>query len=352
MNYCVILAGGVGTRLWPASTQSMPKQFVDMMGTGLTQLQDTYHRMLRIFDADKILISTCEEQRALVEQQLPEVPAENILAEPVRRGTYCASLLANVVVTERDSDACVFTTPADQIIMREAQFEEDVRAALEFVNKNHCIVNMGVKPTRPDTFYGYIQASDKIKNGAFSRVRAFTEKPNEEFAEMFLQSGEFYWNTGLYAWHAPLFNAQSRTILPDHTAALYGIIADGKMSRSTTILAHYAQMPNMSLDLTIQDKMKNVYVQVCSFGWADLGNWHNMHEDLPADHNRNVVMHSEVLMDDCTGNVIRVEHGTVAVMQGVKDMVVVLDNGVLFIAPKDNYAKMRKLMTEAQVKLS
>lgn len=334
------------------SREKQPKQFIDMFGTGRTLLQATFDRMARLFPIENIIISTCADQQALVQEQLPEIPAANILAEPIRRGTLPAAFWANTVIRERDVDACVLCTPADQIVLREHDFEEDTMAALTFVQQKRCIVTLGITPTRPDTFYGYLQAGECDNcDSKMTRIKAFTEKPDAEFARMFVDSGEFYWNTGIHVWHALTMNQTLKGIDTDYAAKLLNEAAANDEPLSSTILRQFGALPNKSLDLTIQDKMNPVYMRICSFTWADMGNWHSMHDDLPSDHNGNVTLHSEALLYNCSGNVIKMPKGVAVVMHDIHDKVVVQHDGVLLIVPKDSYGEMRRIMTDAQIKL-
>ena len=352
-NYCIILAGGTGVRLWPVSRHRLPKQFLDIFGTGRTLLQATFDRMARLFPADRIIISTCEDQTEMVAEQLPEIPERNILAEPIRRGTMPAALWANAFILERDPEACVICVPSDQIVLREHEFERDVQDTLAFVNRHKCPVTLGITPTRAETFYGYIQAGDCIGGDErFASVRAFTEKPDMQFAKMFVESGEFYWNTGINVWHAQTMLEAMNTLEPDYAAKLTAERSRTGDAFSEVMRRNFGFLPNMSLDLTIQNRIPNVCVRVCRFGWADMGNWHSMHEDLPTDRDGNVVLHSEALLYECSGNVIKMPRGVTVVMQDIHDKVVVQEGGVLLIAPKDNYAELRRVMTDAHIKLA
>ena len=351
-NYCIILAGGIGARLWPASQTDKPKQFIDFLGTGRTLLQSTFDRMTRLFPTENILVSTHADYREIAAEQLPELPAENILAEPVRRGTLPGSFFANQVILERDEDACVLCSPSDQLVMREHEFEADVKASLEFVAKHKCPLNMGVTPTRPDTFYGYVQIGKAMRGEKdFYSVKAFTEKPDRQFAQMVGESGEFYWNTGINLWHARTMCDDLCRIEPDYAHRLMQEVERTGEKVSTIVERHFGVLRNMSLDLTIQDRLSPVAMRICHFGWADMGSWHSMHDDLPADQNGNVSLHSKALLYGCSGNVIKMPHGMTLVMQDIHDKVVVEENGILLIAPKDNYAEMRRVMTDAQMKL-
>ena len=216
VNYCVILAGGIGSRLWPVSRKELPKQFLDWFGTGRTLLQQTYDRFRKIIDAKHIFIVTNEHYADLVREQLPEVAQDRILKEPIRRNTLPSVAWATTCISHLCPHGNVIVSPADQLILEENNFDNDVLKGLDFVGHSDCLLTMGVKPTRPDTGYGYIQAHENMEEGAFARVKSFTEKPALDFARVFMESGEFYWNTGLYLYNVRTMMKAIHDLVPDY----------------------------------------------------------------------------------------------------------------------------------------
>lgn len=350
-NYCVILAGGIGSRLWPVSRKELPKQFIDWFGTGRTLLQQTYERFREIIEADHIYIVTNEQYVDLVREQLPEVPLNRILKEPIRRNTLPSVAWATTCIANQFQDANVIVSPADQLILEEKNFDEDVLRGLEFVSRVDCLLTMGVKPTRPDTGYGYIQAHEEMKEGAFAKVKSFTEKPALEFAKVFMESGEFYWNTGLYIYNVKTMIKAISDLIPDYRDRLIETVGFKETCGACTVPPHFDTLPNLSLDYSILEKSENVYVQVCEFGWADLGSWHSLHNDTQHDSQDNLLLNTEALLYDSAGNVICLPKGKVAVIEGLKGFVVAERDNVLMICPKDDGAALRRMMTDAQMKL-
>ena len=265
-NYCVILAGGIGSRLWPVSRKELPKQFLDWFGTGRTLLQQTYDRFRKIIDTKHIFIVTNEHYADLVREQLPDVAQDRILKEPIRRNTLPSVAWATTCISHLCPHANVIVSPADQLILEEKNFDDDVLKGLDFVGHSDCLLTMGVKPTRPDTGYGYIQAHENMEEGAFARVKSFTEKPALDFARVFMESGEFYWNTGLYLYNVRTMMKAIHDLVPDYRDSL----TEPSMPLTKMILSragHFDTLPNLSLDYSILEKSENVYVQVCDFGW-------------------------------------------------------------------------------------
>ena len=350
-NYCVILAGGIGSRLWPVSRVELPKQFLDWFGTGRTLLQQTYDRFSEFIAPENIYVVTNEQYVDLVKQQIPGICSCKILEEPIRRNTLPSVAWATTCIAHACPDARVIVSPADQLILEEKHFVQNVLSGLDFVEKENCLLTMGVRPTRPDTGYGYIQAHEEMQEGTFAKVKSFTEKPALDFAKVFMESGEFYWNTGLYLYNVNAMMKAIHDLVPDYrdslTESSIGIEGCGPCS----VPKHFDTLPNMSLDYSILEKSENVYVQVCDFGWADLGSWCSLHNDTQQDSQDNVLLNTEALLYNSQGNVVCLPKGRVAVIAGLKDFVVAEQGNVLMICPKEDNATLRRLMTDAQMKL-
>lgn len=350
-NYCVILAGGKGRRLWPCSRDSYPKQFIDFFGTGRTQLQQTFDRMAKIVPPDHIFINTNEIYLELVKQQLPALPDDHILAEPIPRNTAPSVAWAGHRISMFDPDACLIATPSDQAVFNEDAFRKNMLEGLAFVGKNNCFLTMGVKPTRPEPGYGYIQLGDSVGE-EFYQVRSFTEKPERDFAKIFMESGEFYWNTGLFLSNVRNLREHFSHVLP----AVLGSF--DKMHPSSSVEEENAYMkenfpsyPNISVDSAVLEKAHNVYVMKCDFGWADLGTWHSLYEAMQKSDADNVVIDSNVMMEDCHSNVIKLPKGKLAVLNGLKGYIIAEKDNVLLICPKqDSSALVRKYVNEVYMK--
>ncbi len=372
-NYCVILAGGIGSRLWPVSRVHKPKQFLDLFGTGRTLLQQTYDRFAHFIDPANIYVSTNREYVDMVCEQLPQVPEENILSEPIRRNTLASVAWAASLIHHRCPKANIVASPADQMISNEVAFGEDILGGLDFVAQTEALLTIGVKPTRPDTGYGYIQVGDAadsenfalvnylgeqaaqsgntLNAPIFARVKSFTEKPELEFAKMFMESGEFYWNTGLFLWNADVMIRAIVKLVPNYADEIREVEELEEKREAGCMPECFSALPNLSLDYGILERSDNVYVQQGRFGWADLGNWWSLHDDALSDEDGNVVLNTEAMLYKCKGNVVRLPEGRIAVLDGLENFVVAEEGNVLMICPKSDAASMRRMMTDAQMKL-
>lgn len=350
-NYCVILAGGKGRRLWPCSRSNYPKQFIDFFGVGRTQLQQTFDRMAKIVPADHIYINTNEEYVDLVKEQLPEVSADNILAEPIHRNTAPSMAWANHRISMMNPNACVIATPSDQAIFNEEAFRKNVLEGLAFVAENNHFLTMGVKPTRPEPGYGYIQMGDVLCDNIY-QVQSFTEKPERDFAKIFMESGEFYWNTGLFLSNVSYLRKCFCKILPpvlreyDKRYPEFSVETENAYMKET-----FSSYPNISVDFGILEKPSNVCVMKCDFGWADLGTWHSIYEAMQKGSNDNVIVDSDVLMEDCHNTVVKMPKGKLAVLNGLDGFIVAESDNVLLVCKKeDSSALVRKYVNEIQMK--
>lgn len=350
-NYCIILAGGKGRRLWPCSREDRPKQFLDFFGCGRTQLQQTYDRFAKIVPPDNILVCTNVAYADLVRQQLPQLPEANLLAEPIYRSTAPSAAWAVHRVYKTCAQARLVITPSDQIVMNEEMFARNIADGLDFVANTDCILTLGVKPTRPEPGYGYIQIGEQTASNVF-KVQSFTEKPDREFARVFMESGEFYWNAGLF--FANAFHCMNSLceMLPsvlrnfDVEHPVYSIEAENEYIRE-----NFPSYPNMSLDYGFLEKTDDVYVMRCEFGWADLGTWHGIYEAMHKGVGDNVVIDSDVLLEDSHDNVIKLPNGKLAVISGLDGYIVAEHDNVLLICRKeDSSALVRKYVYEVQSK--
>lgn len=351
LNYCVILAGGIGARLWPMSRTEKPKQFLDLFGTGRTLLQQTYDRFSNIIDPDHIFVATNTQYASLLKEQLPEIRQDRVLYEPIRRNTLPSAAWATACIAHHCPNANIVASPADQLILKEEVFRNDILSGLTFVAQTDGLLTMGVRPTHPDTGYGYIQSGEEQINSVFSLVKSFTEKPNHDFARMFIESGEFYWNTGLFLWNTKTMLESIRELVPDYINSLTQMAESEHKDVTECIPEHFSALPNLSLDYGILERRKNVYVQACDFGWADLGNWNSIHDNAPRDSEENVLLDSQALLYQCKGNVVRLPKGKIAVIDGLKDFVIAEEGNVLMICPKNDPSALRRMMTDAQIKL-
>ena len=351
-NFCVILAGGRGRRLWPASRNAHPKQFIDFFGTGKTLLQTTFSRFSRILPIENIYICTCKEYLHLVKEQLPELPEHNIMLEPVHRNTAPSVTWAAMRILRRDPHANVIVTPSDQLVIDEESFFRSMNVGIGYVAENEVLLAMGVKPTRPEPGYGYIQLGDLTCKPEVFQVKSFTEKPERDFAKMFMESGEFYWNTGIFISNARHLLASFEKIFPEVLRNLPVEKPDYTYEEELEYVEeNYPRYPNLSLDYAILEQCQNVFVMRCNFGWADLGTWHAMYEAMSKVEDDNVILDSRVELDDCHNNIICLPKDKIGVFNGLDGYIVVEQDNVLLISKKgDSSSLVKKYANEVQIK--
>ena len=351
-NYCVILAGGKGRRLWPSSRESYPKQFIDFFGTGRTQLQTTYDRFVKILPPENIFVCTNQEFASIVEEQLPDLPVKHILIEPVNRGTAPSVAWANMRILRCDAEANIIVVPSDQFVLNEDGFYSSLEAGISYVEENEVILVMGVKPTRPEPGYGYIQLGDQSCKPDVYQVKSFTEKPERDFAKMFMESGEFYWNTGIFISNARHLAESFKDIFPIVLRNLDKDQPDySREAEMAYVEKNYPRYPNLSLDYAILEQSRDVYVMKCDFGWADLGTWHAIYEAMSKVEDDNVVLDSEVEMEDCRNTIVRLPKGRLGVISGLDGYIVVEEDNVLLICKKgDSSSLVKKFASEVQMK--
>ena len=351
-NYCVILAGGRGRRLWPCSRDQYPKQFIDFFGTGRTQLQTTYDRFVKQLPQENIYICTCREFLPIVKEQMPDVDERNILVEPINRNTAPSVAWAAMRIHRINPQANIIVSPSDHLVMNEDSFVKSLEVGISYVSENDVLLVMGVKPTRPEPGYGYIQLGDLSCKPDVYKVKSFTEKPERDFAKMFMESGEFYWNTGVFISNAHHLLACFEKIFPSVLRSLrYDRVDYTYEDEIDFVNEHYSIYPNLSVDYAILEHSRNVYVMKCDFGWADLGTWHAIYECMSKSDGDNVVINSTVELEDAHNNVIKLPEGKLGVINGLDGFIVAEEGNVLLICKKgDSSAMVRKYVNEVQMK--
>lgn len=348
-TYCVIMAGGVGSRFWPMSRTEHPKQFLDFLGLGRTLLQQTYDRFLSVCPANNILVVTNAQYAGLVKEQLPDLPEAHILCEPSRRNTAPCVAYANHVIAARDPKASIIVAPSDHLVMKEDAFREALRLALAQANSGENLVTLGIMPSRPDTGYGYIQFMDEAGTAGHrvKRVKTFTEKPDHETAQRFLESGDFVWNAGIFVWNLQTISKAFREHLPEMEAMFAaGSGKFGTAEEQDFVNAVYAEVESVSIDYGIMEKAKNVYTVVSDLGWSDLGTWGSLYTHIPKDTNSNAVVGDLVKLYDCGGNMVHNHDGRLMVLQGLEDHIVVSTPEALLVCRKQDEQKIREFVND------
>ena len=325
---------------------------MDFFGVGRTQLQQTFDRFIKILPAENILVCTTRQYEPIVKEQLPLLPERNILVEPVNRNTAPSVAWADMRILRSNPQANVIVTPSDQLMINEDSFLRSIETGISYVSENDVLLTMGVKPTRPEPGYGYIQMGDMSCKPDVYKVKSFTEKPERQFATMFMESGEFYWNTGVFLSNARHLILSFEKIFPEVLRNLKFEKPDYTYEEELEYVAnHYSQYPNLSIDYAILEHSDGVYMMKCDFGWADLGTWHAVYECMSRTENANVVVDSEVLLDDAHNNVIKLPKGKLGVINGLDGYIVADEGNVLLICKKeDSSALVRKYVNEVQIK--
>ena len=351
-NYCVILAGGHGMRLWPSSRIEHPKQFIDFFGTGQTQLQTTYNRFKSFIPVENIFVSTSVEYIHLVKEQLPELAEDRLLVEPVNRNTAPSVARAGRRIHNLCSEARIIVSPSDQLVMDDERFRANVLQALDFVGDHDLMLTMGIRPTRPEPGYGYIQIGEPTVSPGIHKVQSFTEKPERDFARIFMESGEFLWNTGMFVGNVLFIRKWFLQLFKDMPYRLAYLPQGYSIEEELDYVAkYYPAYPNMSMDKAALELSDDVYVMRCEFGWADLGTWHSIYEVMQRSEDDNVVIDSEVIMENSRNNIVKLPKGHVGVINGLDGYIVAEDGDVLLICKKsDSSALIRKYVNEVGIR--
>lgn len=352
-NFCIILAGGVGRRLWPESRRDFPKQFIDFFACGRTLLQETFDRFHAFLPAENIFVSTFKGYVSLVREQLPELPQANILAEPVQLSTAPAVVWATNHIAAQYPEANIIVSPADQHIVHPDRFRSQVVESLRFVAGSDSFLALGVAPSTANTAYGYIQMGARRAEGLYA-VKSFSEKPASDYAKMFVESGEFLWNTGLFLFNArllPRLIARIDPAMQQYIHALRGQ-TDFNQWEHQLIEKFYPSNRHNPLDLAILDSPEGVLVRECTFGWADIGSWPELHHSVAHDADGNAVLHKgRAVFSGAAGNLVSLPEGYVAAIDGLEGYLVALSGKTLVVCPNSDPALARRLANEVQMRL-
>lgn len=351
-HYALIMAGGIGSRFWPASRTEYPKQFIDFFGIGKTLIQSTYERFSNLLPKENIFIVTNEMYIDLIKEQLPDIEESQILGEPLLRNTAPCIAYGCLKISKINPKASIVVAPSDHTIVDLEGFNKSITQSLKAANENNCIITLGIKPSRPDTGYGYIQHTDKtIKTDQnIFKVKTFTEKPNLELAQSFLQSGDFLWNAGIFIWSAETILNAFEKHLPD----IYEIFYAGRVHLNTDreksfINNAYLQCKNISIDFGILEKADNVYVLPADFGWSDLGTWSSIYAMAHKDYVGNVVIPEDhVMMYNSSNCMVNVPEDKLVILQNMHDFIVVESNNVLLICPIDEEQNVKNIVNDVK----
>ncbi len=355
-NYCVIMAGGVGSRFWPLSRTSYPKQFLDILGVGKSLLKQTFERFNEIIPAENTYVVTNALYSDLVKQQLPEIPEENILLEPFRRNTAPCIAYAAYRIKVRDPEARMVVAPSDHLILKEEVFKKVVKQGMRFVGEKNTILTIGIEPNRPETGYGYIQVDNEnriqLDGVTFNKVKTFTEKPDIKLAKVFVESGEFFWNSGIFFWSVPTILNAFKEFLPEiNNSFMAGLPVYGSEKEEEFIRETYSICKNISIDYGVMEKSDKVYVLTADFGWSDLGTWGSLYEQKDKDKNGNVIIGDKVYLYDSKSSIVYANNKRLAVIEGLENFIVVDSEDVLLICRKDQEQKIKSFVNDVKLEL-
>lgn len=352
-RYCVIMAGGVGTRFWPMSRTAHPKQFIDVMGSGQTLLQSTFSRSLNICPAQNIYVVTNDSYRSLVKEQLPDIPDENILCEPARKNTAPCVAYAAWKIYDSNPDAVMVVAPSDHLITKEDTYVKAIRSCMKKAAVEDCLITIGIRPTRPDTGYGYIQfveSEQPQKDKRIKKVKTFTEKPDLDMAKFFLQSGDFLWNAGIFVWSVKSIMHAFENLMPE----MAQIFSEGKGKWNTRnerafLKEAYNRCKNISIDYAIMEKAKNVFVRASIIGWSDLGTWGSLYTHIKKDAHGNATVGKQVMLYNSKNCVVHVPNDKLVVIEGLDDYIVVESDNILLICKKQDEQQIRTFVNDVKV---
>lgn len=353
-NYCIIMAGGIGTRFWPLSKTSRPKQFIDILGIGQSMIQTTFARFEKICPRENIFIVTSGIYVDLVNEQIPNLNPNQIIAEPTRRNTAPCIAYANSKIAKMNPEANIIVTPSDHFIVNDDKFIETIELGLRASKANDALITLGVKPTYPNTGYGYIQylTSEFLDDyhNEINKVKLFTEKPNYEMAVQFIASGDFLWNSGMFIWSIKSINKAMQTHLNEVYSIFDNIKDDLNTPKEDAIIKNaYASCPSISIDYGIMEKAENVYVIPSDFGWSDVGTWGAVYEVREKDLRDNSVVGKNIMLYDTENCIINNYSSKLMLLQGLEDYILVNTEDVLMICRKDQEQRIKQFVTDVEV---
>ncbi len=348
-QYVAIMAGGIGSRFWPMSRTDFPKQFLDILNTGRTLIQATYDRFAKFIPTENIYVVTFEHYKDIVAKQLPELNPDNILCEPSRKNTAPCIAYISYKLYQLNPNANLICAPADHLVTDDEAFKKVCTDALHFTAHIKGLVTLGIKPTHPNTGYGYIQYEQQSVSENVYKVKTFTEKPDKELARTFIASGDFLWNAGIFVWQVKNIIKAFEKHLPEMHE-----VFDAEKSNFNTkkekeaIERIYPQCINISIDYGVMEKADNVYIIPSSFGWSDLGTWSSTYENLEKDYLGNAVAGNNVIVIDGTQNMIHADNKKLVLLQGVDDFIIVDTKDVLLICKKDKEQEIKEYVAEVK----
>lgn len=348
-HYVAIMAGGIGSRFWPKSRTSYPKQFLDILNTGKTLLQWTFERYASFIPQENIYVVTSDGYAHIVAEQLPKIPKENILAEPSRKNTAPCIAYISFKLLQKDPQSVLVVAPSDHLIVDANEFKKITHKALDFVSKQNAFITLGIKPTSPNTGYGYIQYDTNEVAPDIFKVKTFTEKPNLELAQTFIASGDFLWNGGIFVWKVKNIIDAFEKFQPEMFELFDGEkAAFNTDAEKSAIDKIYPLCTSISIDYAIMEQAHNVFVIPSDFGWSDLGTWNSAYENIEKDYFGNAVVGKNVIVIDSTKCMVDAPHKKLVVLQGLDDFIVVDTEDALLICQKQKEQNIKEYVAEVK----
>ena len=345
-TFCVIMAGGIGTRFWPMSRKHTPKQFLDILGTGKSFIRATFERFLPLVPIENFMVVTNSAYKNLVLEHIPELDESQVLCEPIRRNTAPCIAYAAYTLQKSNPNAKMIVTPSDHLILNEFDFHTIINECLEYAESNDALMTVGIRPSRAETGYGYIQKSN---NDIISRVKCFTEKPHLELAQTFVECGEFFWNSGIFIWTVDSIIKAFEKHLPEHHSLFSSIVDDlGTEREEKAIEQVFSECKSISVDYGIMEKADNVYVRCGDFGWSDVGTWGSVYQLSRKDRYANTKSHEECYTYNTRSSIISVPKDKIAVINGLRDYIVVDTEDVLMICPRSEEQSIKKYIDDVK----
>ena len=345
-TFCVIMAGGIGSRFWPMSRKHMPKQFLDILGTGKSFIRATFERFLPLVPVENFYVVTNTMYKDLVLEHIPELDPKQVLCEPIRRNTAPCIAYAAYTLQKEHPNANMIVTPSDHLILNEVDFHAIIKECLEYAENNDALMTVGIRPSRAETGYGYIQKSN---NDLISRVKCFTEKPHLELAQTFVECGEFFWNSGIFIWTVENIIKAFEKHLPDHHALFEAAKDDIGTEREQKALEQvFSESKSISVDYGIMEKADNVYVRCGDFGWSDVGTWSSVYQLSRKDRYANTKSHEGCYTYNTRSSIISVPKDKIAVVNGLRDYIVVDTDDVLMICPRSEEQSIKMYIDDVK----
>ena len=353
-TFCIIMAGGTGSRFWPLSRLNKPKQFLDILGTGRTFLQQTFDRFSKVIPTENFMVVTNIKYTSLVAEQLPMLKKHQVLAEPLRRNTAPCIAYATYKIRQKHPDATFIVAPSDHVILKEEEFLHQINNGLRFVKENDALITLGIKPSRPETGYGYIQVHKPVVFNNLDnlfKVKIFAEKPDLQMAKVFIESGEFFWNSGIFIWSMKSITHAFNT----HLQNVSSLFESGMKLYNTPDEVHfinkiYSECQSISVDYGIMEKAQNVFVLTADFGWSDLGNWSTLYENRERDMDGNVISGDNILIYDTKNCIVNISDEKVAVLQGLDGYIIAESNDTLMICRKEDEQQIKRFVTDVRMR--